>query len=273
MRGGTPLLKRFTKRWTRRLVAAGGRCLHRLGATHPPSGVRILTYHRIAADPLDPFAVDPAEFSRQMQLLLAGCRMVSLEEAISELESSSDPPGTIALTIDDGTRDFLTDGLPTIRRLGLPATLFVSPLKVGMPGFLDWDELSEIRDAGISVGSHGLDHQSLGKLSGGELQDQVYRSRQMLEDRLGIRVTCLAYPFGTSRDFNATVKEEVRRAGYQFACTAINGVNRRGVDLLELKRTKIEQGDGPIFEWTLQGCLDGWEFIDRHLSLLQNRYP
>jgi hypothetical protein len=125
-------------------------------------------------------------------------------------------------------------------------------------------------DAGI--GSHGLDHLSLGKLPSDDVWRQVFDSRRMLEDRLGLRVDTLAYPYGTLRDFNEHVKLQVARAGYRAACTSVNGVNRRGTDWFELRRTKIEQADDRVFRHVVEGHLDGWYFIDRYLGVLQNRY-
>ena len=109
-------------------------------------------------------------------------------------------------------------------------------------------------------------------MSSQEVWTQVSESRRMLEDRLGVVVTSLAYPYGTVRDFSEAVKGNLRRAGYRSACTSVNGVNRRSTDLLELRRTKIEQADGPIFRRILLGGLDGWAFVDRNLVSLQNRY-
>ena len=105
-----------------------------------------------------------------------------------------------------------------------------------------------------------------------ETWGQVTDSRRILEDRLACQVTSLAYPFGTLRDFNDRIKEMLHRAGYRSACTSVNGVNRHGADLLELRRTKVEQSDGPIFDKILSGGIDGWAFVDQHLSAFQNWY-
>src|SRR4030095_15295147 len=110
----------------------------------------------------------------------------------------------------------------------------------------------------ITVQSHGLDHRSLGKLDPIELWRQVDQSKKMLEDRLAFPVTSIAYPYGTLRDFDAQVKEFVRRAGYQSGCSSVNGINRADRDRYELRRTKIEQGDLSIFLLILAGGMDRW---------------
>jgi peptidoglycan/xylan/chitin deacetylase (PgdA/CDA1 family) len=231
-----------------------------------------LTYHRVAEDPQDPFAVSPLDFVRQMEIVAQTGVAEPLESALANLGADKGEQPRVALTFDDGTRDFLTEALPVLLRLRLPATLYVSPSRVGEIGFLSWDDVVEVARSGVRIGSHGWDHQSLGRLDLMEVRQQVTMSRGVLEDRLGIEVTTLAYPYGTLRDFSEGVKEEVRRAGYLAACTSVNGVNRCTTDSFELRRTKIEQGDGSVFWRILCGGLDAWALIDQHLPALQNRY-
>jgi peptidoglycan/xylan/chitin deacetylase (PgdA/CDA1 family) len=264
--------KRLAKHWARRAVVVAARSLGSGGSPRFSPGLRILTYHRITTDPGDPFAVSPTDFRRQAEQLAASGNAVALEAALEQMARAAGETPRIALTFDDGAADFYSEALPVLMRHRLPATVYVNPSRVGTPGFLSWSQLQQIVVAGIRVGSHSLEHLSLGALKMDEVRRQVQTSRQILQDRLGIEVSSLAYPYGTRRDFSPGVKQEVRRAGYRNACTAINGVNRDGADFLELRRTKIEQGDQPIFSWILGGCLDHWAFIDRHLSFIQRRY-
>jgi len=264
--------KRWLKRWARRGLARASLLVGTCRKDRLKRGLRILTYHRVAADAGDPFAVSPRDFALQMEAVASTGAVAALDAALQEIRAAGEIRPRIALTFDDGTRDFLTEALPVLSRLGLPATLYVIPARVGARGFLSWQEIQAVRSAGIEIGSHGLDHRSLGRISAGELPAQLSESRRILEDRLGCVVSSLAYPFGTIRDFNTTVKTEVRRAGYRSACTSVNGVNRGATDPMELRRTKIEQADGPIFRDIIAGGLDGWAFIDRHLAALQNRY-
>jgi len=263
--------KRFLKRWARRLFALGSTIGRSGRETSLTPGLRILTYHRVTEDPADPFTVRPSDFRVQMERVAATGASMPLEEALLEL-GQGDASSRIVLTFDDGTGDFLTDALPVLGRLRLPATLYVSPARVGEQGFLNWDDLQAIQDPGIRIGSHGLDHRSLGRMSPSEAGFQVSESKRILEDRLGISVNSLAYPFGTIRDYSEGVKADLKRAGYRSACTSVNGVNSKSSDLLELSRTKIEQADGPIFKRILSGGLDGWALVDRNLAAFQNRY-
>lgn len=264
-------VRRILKRWSRRAFVSLSGPL-REGRRDRILGLRILTYHRVCNDQRDPFAVPPRDFRQQMEIVSGSGRVVSLKEGLNRLGSAEYAPPQIVVTFDDGTSDFLLEALPVLVDFGLPVSLYVNPSRVGKPGFLDWSELRALPNQGVAVESHGLDHRSLSGLELTELRRQVHDARRMIEDRVGSEVTSLAYPFGTVRDFNAVTKEEIRKAGYHNACTSVNGVNRRNQDLFELRRTKIEQGDMPIFKRILAGGIDGWAFVDRNLSALQKHY-
>jgi len=97
-----------------------------------PHLLRVLTYHRVA-DPetrpdLYPSIVSaaPDQFARQMEFLAARYRVIS----IAELDAAGRgecrlPPRAVLITFDDAYRDFAEAAWPTLRRLGLPVTLFV----------------------------------------------------------------------------------------------------------------------------------------------------
>ena len=262
--------KRKIKRIARRLFCGVSRVVH--GKRGLTRGVRILTYHRVEDDPSDPFAVAPEDFRREMEIISKSRAACALGDALDGLRVDRDLPPRIVTTFDDGTSDFLRAALPVLRKLGLPATLFVSPGRIGESGYLTWAELREITEQGVDVGSHGLDHQSLARLPIARARGQIIDSKRILEDRLGKPITAIAYPYGTRSDFNNAVKEEIRTAGYLCACTSINGINLPVPDFMELRRTKIEQDDMELFEGIVQGGIDGWAIIDRNLSMLQNRY-
>jgi peptidoglycan/xylan/chitin deacetylase (PgdA/CDA1 family) len=101
-------------------AAAGGRLL-------------VLGYHNVDSTwrwPATP-AGGPRNFARQMSLLARVANVVPLDAALADLaEGRPLPPRAVAITFDDGYRDNLTHAVPVLRRLGLPATVFL------VPGFL-----------------------------------------------------------------------------------------------------------------------------------------
>ncbi|MGF1648019.1 MAG: polysaccharide deacetylase family protein, partial [Kineosporiaceae bacterium] len=64
----------------------------------------------------------------------------------------------VRISFDDGNASDVEHGLPALRERGLPATFFVLARRLGLPGSLTGDDLRSLRDAGMTIGSHGMDH-------------------------------------------------------------------------------------------------------------------
>src|SRR5437773_2607653 len=92
-----PAAKRFLKRWSRRLFALAALGLHPARRRELLPGLRILTYHRLADDPRDPFAVRPQDFIRQTKVLSERGGVVALEEVLSQAGGGSgNAPGSLS---------------------------------------------------------------------------------------------------------------------------------------------------------------------------------
>lgn len=77
-------------------------------------------------------AVAPALFKRQMAFLAAHYRVVALGELVQCLiENRPFPERAVAITFDDGYRDNFVHALPTLRRYGFPAAVYVTTDGVG----------------------------------------------------------------------------------------------------------------------------------------------
>ena len=85
-----------------------------------------------------------------------------------------------------------------------------------LPQPLTWRMLAEMRDQGITVGLHTASHAVLTRESPETVADELSRSRQTLERRLGTPARHLAYPDGR---FNRRVLRAVMAAGIPLAYT------------------------------------------------------
>ena len=80
-------------------------------------GLRILMYHRFSSQ---------ASLATQCAHLKKHYTLLSLDEVADHLENSKPfPRNSVALTVDDGYRDFLEVAFPIFARFGIPVTLFV----------------------------------------------------------------------------------------------------------------------------------------------------
>jgi peptidoglycan/xylan/chitin deacetylase (PgdA/CDA1 family) len=103
----------------------------------------ILSWHRVAHDPIDPFGLctPPEVFRAQLAQLQARFRIRPLEALVWEAEAGGGHDA-VALTLDDGYEDALATAAPLLAEAGACATFFVTsaPLDGAAPFF--WDTLA-----------------------------------------------------------------------------------------------------------------------------------
>lgn len=236
------------------------------------SRVRALTYHRFGDAAGDPWCVAPAEFAAQMRWLAERGLLVSLDAVRDFVAGRTELPcNAVLVTIDDGCRSLRSEALPILRDFGVPAVAYVSAGLVGADAvaadhaepYATWDELAEVREAGIEIGSHAFDHRSLARMSDAEALDQALRSRERIGERLGAPARSFAYPFGTHADFDARTDRLLAQAGYEIAFHSVHGTIRPGMAPISLPRVKVEGGEGlRMFELTSRGAMDAWRIVD-----------
>jgi peptidoglycan/xylan/chitin deacetylase (PgdA/CDA1 family) len=81
---------------------------------------------------------------------------------------------------------------------------------------LSWEMLTEMRDAGMTIGSHSKTHPILPNETEERVREEVEGSRLELKRRLGVKSECFAYPGG---GFDNAAIEAVAAAGYRYAFT------------------------------------------------------
>jgi peptidoglycan/xylan/chitin deacetylase (PgdA/CDA1 family) len=190
----------------------------------------VLMYHSISVprQRLRKLRVPPELLADQLAALRSrGYELTGLTEAL-ELTARNPARAVVALTFDDGYRDFLDAAVPVLESAGARATLYVPTAYVGdaarwlraaarsLPALLSWSELLDCVDAGcVEIGSHGHTHAQLDTLPGAELRTEIVDSKLILEDRLQVAVRSFCYPHGYhSRE----VRAAVRNAAYDNAC-------------------------------------------------------
>lgn len=99
-------------------------------------------------------------------------------------------------------------------------------------GVVTWDEVKQAA-AEVDFGSHGVDHPLLALLSPTKAKQELADSRDAIEFHTGRPCRHLAYPDGS---FNDTVLSLASECGYSSAVTIIPGLNRKGAELLTLRR-------------------------------------
>ena len=190
----------------------------------------VLCYHAVSESWPHLLAVTPQAFDRQLRSLLRrGYRPVTAAEAVSG-------QGRVFHVTFDDAYTSVASALPTLARLGVPATVFACPSyaddgrPLAVPELADeaaaypaelatmtWDELHDLLDRNVEIGSHTVSHAHLTQLGDAELHRELRESRERLEAELGRRCRFIAYPYG---DDDERVHEAARAAGYEAGFAA-----------------------------------------------------
>lgn len=146
---------------------------------------------------------------------------------------------SVMLTFDDGKASDHEIVLPLLLKHGMTADFFVNPATVGRAGFVSWQALAEMTSEGMSVQSHGYDHEYLTHLDRAALRHNLYSSRLEIEDHLGVQVTLLAPPGGR---MPPRLTEIARQLGYKHVMCSRPGLARRHPGSRALPRLAVTSG-------------------------------
>jgi peptidoglycan/xylan/chitin deacetylase (PgdA/CDA1 family) len=126
----------------------------------------------------------------------------------------------VCLTFDDGNSSDVSEALPELTRRGLHAHFFVCPARFGTPEFVDEDDVRRLRAAGMSLGSHGMDHVPWRRLGHSGIEREIVRAKSVLEELLRAPVDAAACPFGA---YDRRTLAALRAAGFRHVYTSDGG--------------------------------------------------
>jgi peptidoglycan/xylan/chitin deacetylase (PgdA/CDA1 family) len=227
----------------------------------------ILLYHSIDESG-SIISVYFSEFKKQMKFLKDnGFRSISLDKYITYIKENKPLPSkSFVLTFDDGYKNFLSKVFPLLRQYGFTATIFLTTNYIGgscewiketsIPKLkmLEWRDIVQLKNAGISFGAHSVSHPFMTKLTDKDITHEILECRKLIEQRIGNYVKTFCYPYG---DYDNRVSNIVKKNGFEAACSVDWGVKNSLKSLFALKRLTI----GPVttlsyFKFIFSGFYD-----------------
>lgn len=185
----------------------------------------VLTFHSLD-DGTSVISFSPRVFRRGMAGLHENCyQTLSLVEAVDYLRRGAPFPNrSFVITFDDGCQTVYDEAFPVLQRYGMSATVFLTVGEKGtarpagrLPSLNDrsmltWRQIREMQRWGIAFGAHTLTHPDLTRSPVDRIEAEVRDSKAIIEDALGVRVDCFAYPYGR---YDYRSRDIVRQ---HFAC-------------------------------------------------------
>jgi peptidoglycan/xylan/chitin deacetylase (PgdA/CDA1 family) len=220
-----------------------------------PDRILGLLYHRIVSDeeyatcpPTEKlFSMPERRFREQLLYLRSqGYSAVALDQVVAYVRGGPAlPPRPVLVTFDDGSVSVHHAALPVLRELGWPATLFVTtdpaawvfalgsrPQRRVTP-----EEIRELDQGGVTIGSHSVTHGALESMSADEIAFELGESKRHLESVLGHEVKYFGVPLNW---YGPKVRRAAESLGYAAVCTSDNGTIHRDSDPFHLRRFIIE---------------------------------
>ena len=179
----------------------------------------------------------------------------------------------VHITIDDGNDSDVRIALPALRDAGLFASFFITSDRIGQAGYLSEADISELRAAGMEIGSHGCAHITWTQVPDETIAEDVTRSIARLSSILGERVETVAVPFG---ECDLRVLRVLRVLGIRRVYTSFRGPCRNDAwivrrycmtaelpeaaicDLLMKNHTVIDAATAFLREWKHAGRASFW---------------
>ncbi|PIR84906.1 hypothetical protein COU16_00090 [Candidatus Kaiserbacteria bacterium CG10_big_fil_rev_8_21_14_0_10_47_16] len=204
--------------------------------------VTVLCYHSISQNNKDT-TIPPELFETHLTALKeAGFSLISLDDVVlGHTGKKLIPRKAVALTFDDGYRDFETDALPILEKYEAPATVFVVGDEGASRGALENtipllapDAIKRLKvHPLVTIGYHSKTHVNLRECSGEVLQSEVAPL---------FSAEFFAYPGG---NYSSEAVRAVREAGYRAAFSIKRDMVGTWSDTFLLPRIVIERKDTP----------------------------
>lgn len=189
-------------------------------------------------------------------------------EAILDRIAALPDPLQMRISFDDGNASDMEIAVPRLLERGLTADVFALTGRVDQPGSLTSADLRGMVSLGMRVGSHGVGHRDLRRISATGLTDELRQSRARLEGILGRPVTDFSIPFGS---YNARVLAAIRAAGYQVAWTSDRGTMSDSAFLRPRTSFRDDMDDDAVGR-ILSGQLPLVEAARRRVGMLSRRF-
>jgi len=216
-------------------------------AVEAASSAVVLMYHRFGESEYPATNTTAEQLDIHIQeLTTGGYTVMSLPRIVGRLNSGQPlPDRTVGISIDDGYKSIYDVAWPKFRAAGLPFTIFVATghIDQGSSKHLSWDQIREMRDAGVTIGHHTVSHLHMPKADDKRIEDEITGAHARYEAELGQQPGLFAYPYGEA---SLRVAATIKKAGFAAAFGQHSGVIGSVGDMFYLPRFAMNETYGDL---------------------------
>ena len=193
-----------------------------------------LMYHSISEVPAGwpaDLCVAPGVFEEHLQYLKAqGYNVVTAPQAVILLKSRQNVMNTVIITFDDGYENNYTEAFPLLKKYGFRGNFYVVGNDVGkvknqdgMKKYMTFDQIKEMYDQGMEIGSHSMSHDPLTSIKPELLPWEIYQPLNLFYQKMNFWISGIAFPNGA---FNDAIIAEIRKYfKYEYGFSGQAGCN------------------------------------------------
>jgi peptidoglycan/xylan/chitin deacetylase (PgdA/CDA1 family) len=212
----------------------------------------ILMYHRFGENEFPSTNIRLEQFEAHIAELSSGpYTVMSVPDIVTAIREGRElPDRTVGITIDDGYRSIYTEAWPRLRRAGFPFTVFVStdPIDREFAGFMSWEQVRELHEAGVTIGGHTATHLHMPANSIERNHADVAQSNTRYVSEIGAVPALFAFPFGEA---STQVQTIIREAGYTSAFGQQSGPLDASADGYYMPRFALNEAFGDMDRFRL----------------------
>lgn len=181
----------------------------------------VLQYHHVSDSTPPSTSTSTSLFEAQMTFIRdLGLPVVPLQSGTNKaLNGESSASNRVAITFDDAYESVYTSAAPTLAEFDYPYTIFVNTSAVGRPGYMTWEQLSELsKQQQVSIANHSADHGHLARKPDEAEKHWRQRVKHSLDDaqsrlseELGTETPMFAYPYG---EFDQSLESMIADRGW-----------------------------------------------------------
>ena len=211
-----------------------------------------IMYHRFGENNYPSTNVRLAQLENHIRELKSGpYTVLPVLQILSDIENGKAlPERTVGITIDDGFESIYTKAWPRFRKAQLPFTVFISTNSIDQnrSNRLNWNQIREMRAAGVTFGAHTASHLHMVKASRNRNKLEIIKSNTRMTAELGEQPVIFAYPYGEASN---EVYELISKSGYKYAFGQHSGAINRFSDKKYLPRFALNEQYGALNRFKL----------------------
>ncbi len=212
----------------------------------------VMMYHRFGENTYPSTNIRIAQFEAHLkELAKSKYAVLPIPEIVAKLKARQPLPNrTVGISIDDAFLSVYRKAFPRLKKAGLPFTLFVAtdPIDRKIGGYMSWDQIRELKAAGVSIGSQTHTHLHMARSGREQNLNDLRKSNARFRAEIGKSPSIIAYPYG---EYSLAVGQVSKEAGLITGFGQHSGVLHSNSDMLYLPRFAMNENFGSLNRFKL----------------------